>query len=744
MSAQKRNIIWHAAPASQWEETHPIGNGSLGAMIWGTVETEKIGLNIDTLWSGYKRDTNNHSAKEYLDTVRSEIFAGNYHKASQLVEEHLLGEFGENYLPFGNLYISMGKTDGDVSRYERKLDISKAIETISYQIDGICYSREYFASYPDRLIAASYSFTKRQNIEITFESQLATHISFDKADGFCISGQCPEHVDPSYLESDDPVIQGNRGMTFKAYIKVLDSDGLVEYDGKKIIIKCASYVKLCFTQRESSIDKSYEEIKKTHISDYRTLFDRVDISLGNPSELPTDKRLENLKNDMEDNDLYALFFQYGRYLLISSSREGSQAANLQGIWNWQIRAPWSANYTTNINVEMNYWHAWVCNLPECLEPYYRLLEELVDNGKRTAQIHFGCRGFCVGHNTDYWRITNPVGVRYGGCMENQRAEKGSSLYAFFVLSGQWMCQELWKNYEYCKDINFLYGFSYPILKEAVLFVIDFLVEYKGYYVTCPSASPENSFETDEGVSSISMGSTMDMTIVREIFKSFENICRKLKEYGMLSGDELSEADGILQEVAERKSKLPPYKIGSDGRLLEWFYNFKETEPGHRHISHAYGLFPGNEFRGDDTLKEACRKTIEYRLSHGGGRTGWSCAWIANLYAVLGDADKAFEYMKILLSRSICPNLWTSHPPFQIDANFAGTMAIAQMLVQDDENGLKILPAKPKSWERGFVKGLRITAGRTIDIKWNNDKYEYKIHKAAYNNGHQSYQSLGKE
>lgn len=310
MSAQKRNIIWHAAPASQWEETHPIGNGSLGAMIWGAVETEKIGLNIDTLWSGYKRDTNNHSAKEYLDTVRSEIFAGNYHKASQMVEEHLLGEFGENYLPFGNLYISMGKTDGDVSRYERKLDISKAIETISYQINGICYSREYFASYPDRLIAASYSFTKRQDIEITFESQLATHISFDKADGFCISGQCPEHVDPSYLESDDPVIQGNRGMIFKAYIKVLDSDGLVEYDGKngkKIIIKSVSYVKLCFTQREGSIDKSYEEIKKAHISDYRTLFERVDISLGNPSELPTDKRLENLKNGMEDNDLYALF-----------------------------------------------------------------------------------------------------------------------------------------------------------------------------------------------------------------------------------------------------------------------------------------------------------------------------------------------------------------------------------------------------------------------------------------------------
>lgn len=424
----------------------------------------------------------------------------------------------------------------------------------------------------------------------------------------------------------------------------------------------------------------------------------------------------------DDPDLYALFFQYGRYLLLSSSREGTEAANLQGIWNWEMRAPWSSNYTTNINVEMNYWPAQICNLAECMEPYFSLLKDLSISGRKTAQVYFGCRGFCVGHNTDFWRITNPVGVPYG----KEGGVEGSSLYAFFVLSGQWMCQELWKSYEYQKNLDFLKEFAYPILKEAAFFTIDWLVEYKGRFVTCPSASPENQFRTEKGISPISMGTTMDMTIVREIFNNYEKAYLELEKQKALSKEQIEEGQQVLAEINERREKLPSYQIGEDGRLLEWIYPFEETEPGHRHISHAYGLFPGEEFRQDERLKEACRKSIEYRLSHGGGHTGWSCAWIANLFAILGDGEQAYVYMKTLLTKSICDNLWTSHPPFQIDANFAGTMAMAQMFVQEMDNEVKILPAIPKAWKKGSVEGLCLHGNKTIDIQWEGEDITYQI------------------
>ena len=470
------------------------------------------------------------------------------------------------------------------------------------------------------------------------------------------------------------------------------------------------------------VKKSYRELKAAHKKDYRTLFQRVKVDLGKAKEIPTDQRLKLLKEGKEDPDLYALFFQYGRYLLIASSREGTEAANLQGIWNWEMRAPWSSNYTTNINVEMNYWPAQICNLSECMEPYFSLLKDLAQNGAKTAQVHFGCRGFCVGHNTDFWRITNPVGVPYG----KSEGVKGSSLYAFFVLSGQWMCQELWKAYEYKKDLEFLKEFAYPILKEAVLFTIDWLVEYKGRYMTCPSASPENQFRTESGISSISMGCTMDMSIVREIFTNFEKAYLELKKYQCLSDAMSKDGEKILAEIEKRREKLLPYQIGADGRLMEWIYPFEEMEPGHRHISHAYGLFPGEEFRRDEKLKEACKRSIEYRLSHGGGHTGWSCAWIANLFAVLGDGEQAYFYMKTLLTRSICDNMWTSHPPFQIDANFAGTMAMAQMFVQELDGDVKILPAIPKEWKEGSVSGLCLHGNRTIDIEWKDQNITYKI------------------
>ena len=735
-----KNKIWFDAPASCWEQVHPIGNGNLGAMIWGT-EEEKLGLNLDTLWSGVARDTNNYHAKEYLKPVRQEIFAENYAKAAEMIEQHLLGEFGENYLPMGNLKIcpveddngQKVKNEEHLQDYQRMLDLDAGVVTVSYKKADASYEREYFASYPDHLIGIRYTSSRKMNLMFSFESELF-HVTEQLPDGIRMRGQCPEHVEPSYLESDEPVIWGTQGIRFVTELHIIRTDGTVVSDKKGFGIYHASYCEFSLQSVSGSrknplkvknipkVKKSYRELKAAHKKDYRTLFRRVKVDLGKAKEIPTDQRLKLLKEGKEDPDLYALFFQYGRYLLIASSREGTEAANLQGIWNWEMRAPWSSNYTTNINVEMNYWPAQICNLSECMEPYFSLLKDLAQNGAKTAQVHFGCRGFCVGHNTDFWRITNPVGVPYG----KSEGVKGSSLYAFFVLSGQWMCQELWKAYEYKKDLEFLKEFAYPILKEAVLFTIDWLVEYKGRYMTCPSASPENQFRTESGISSISMGCTMDMSIVREIFTNFEKAYLELKKYQCLSDAMSKDGEKILAEIEKRREKLLPYQIGADGRLMEWIYPFEETEPGHRHISHAYGLFPGEEFRRDEKLKEACKRSIEYRLSHGGGHTGWSCAWIANLFAVLGDGEQAYFYMKTLLTRSICDNMWTSHPPFQIDANFAGTMAMAQMFVQELDGDVKILPAIPKEWKEGSVSGLCLHGNKTIDIEWKDQNITYKI------------------
>lgn len=741
------NKIWFRMPAKAWEEVHPIGNGSLGAMVWGGTEEECLGINLDTLWSGTKRDRNNYKAIEHLEDVREKIFAGNYVEAATDIEKYLLGEYTESYLPMGMLQIKVDYLNNQQKEqaYKRELDLEEGIVSVQYKKGEAFYSREYFASYPDQLIVGRFSSDERISLHFGFTSELMTHVEKRERD-LVLCGKCPEHVEPSYLESEQPILWGENGIHFKCILKILDTDGTLSYDKEALVIenmtfcefalsaasgdrenpkRIRSFSSKVFTEEALGEENRYKELKRRHVQDYQSLYKKVSISLGEEKhrEEPTDVRLKALKEGREDEGLYALFFQYGRYLLIASSREGTEPANLQGIWNWEMRAPWSSNYTTNINVEMNYWPAQICNLSECMEPYFRLLEELVENGKKTAKIHFGCDGFCVGHNTDYWRGTNPVGVPF----QKREATKGSSLYSFFMLSGQWMCQELWKAYAYNKDINFLREKAYPILRESIKFVLDWLVPYKGMYLTCPSTSPENQFVTEKGNSPVSMGTTIDMTIVRENMADFEKAYLQLQQLGYT---EITQKDAhIYERMCEIREKLVPYQIGEDGRLLEWIKPFEESEPGHRHISHVYGLFPGEEFRGNEKLREACRKTIEYRIQKGSGHTGWSCAWIANLFAQLGDGEKAYEYMRTLLTRSIYKNMWTSHPPFQIDANFAGITAMANMFVQETDGKVHVLPAIPKQWKKGEVEGLRLRNGKTIRIRWDNDtewKVQYEI------------------
>lgn len=704
-------------PAGKWEETLPIGNGSLGAMIWGDVKKEHLGLNEESIWSGYYKDKNNYNAVKYLDKCRKLILGEKYAEAEKLIQDNMLGEYNESYLPLGDLYFDFHHKENGLN-YKRILDIDNSIATVSYEINGNKYYREYFASYPGKAVFIKFNCNNYVlNFDVSFNSIIEHEIQYSQ-NGFKIKGKCPEHVDPSYIsDSLNPIIKGERGMEYDAQLRIVYCNGQVSKSIDSLKIEGASSVIFAFSAVKVpayDISMNYNEIKNIHIKDYKSIYDKVELYLGEQPDLATDVRLERLRNGEKDNGLYGLYFQYGRYLLISSSRKGSLPANLQGIWNWEIRAPWSSNWTTNINLQMNYWPAQSCNLQECLQPYFDLVKKICEEGKKTAKISYTCRGFVHHHNADYWCNTNPVGIVYG---ENKGRDICAT-WSMWPMGGAWLTSELFKHYEYNLDKSFLKDIVYPILKEAALFLLDWMFEYKGKYVTCPSTSPENRFKTkDGGSSAVAMSSAMDLALIREVFQNFEKTC-----------EILCINDDILKNISERLEKLTPFKVGSKGQLLEWHEEFEETEPGHRHISHLYGLFPSELFGDNEKLKEACRVSLMRRLENGGGYTGWSCAWIINVFAILGDSKNFYKFLKTLLTRSTYDNLWDAHPPFQIDGNFGGIAGIANMLVQDRNGEIKILPALPAEFENGYVKGLRVKNGKTVDIIWNNGKVEdYKIY-----------------
>lgn len=699
--------LYYDKPALRWEETLPVGNGSLGAMIWGGVREELLGLNEESLWSGYERDKNNPGASRSLKAVRELVFAGRCAEAEKLIQDTMLGEFNESYMPLGNLHIVYRnlKESDQVSRYRRSLDIEKAVAAVSFEADGVGYRREIFATYPGQAVMICLESDRPlMELEISMESQLRCCIR-ELEDALIFSGRCPEHVDPSYVrKGEEAVIWGYRGRRFSGGIRVLSCDGTVLCREGTLRVAGASKLVLCLEAvRPSSIEGSYDRIIEEHVLDYGRIFDTVELYLGEQKDLPTDRRLEQLKAGEEDNGLFALYFQYGRYLMAASSRKGSLPANLQGIWSWKFQAPWSCNWTTNINLEMNYWPALSCGLKECMEPYFSFVEELAKRGRQTAAVNYHCRGTAHHHNADGWYSTNPVGIPFGA----EDGKEGCAAYAMWPMGMAWLSQEFYRYYEYTKDWGFLENKAYPLLRDTALFLVDWLVEYEGYYVTCPSTSPENKYyDKDKNRCSVTAASAMDMELTREVFEHYLSVCAMLRVN-----------DDLIHTVQERLARLWPVRIGSRGQILEWLEEYPEVEPGHRHLSHLYGMFPDELWEGDQKMTEACRISLNDRLENGGGYTGWSCAWIINMFAALKDGENAWKYLYILLTRSTYPNLWDAHEPFQIDGNFGGTTGIANMLATDRGGHVDILPALPRQFASGYVRGLCLKGNKTVDIRW---------------------------